>query len=92
MKDYGATKMIKIKVTLDEHVRECDHCGAKHLRHSFCVQLPNEEKMYIGRICIERLTNINTSGNPHRATNKIQNYLNSLDEDEVIILFSELEL
>jgi hypothetical protein len=80
-----------IKVTLDEHVRECDHCGATNIKRTFCVKIPHEEKMYIGRICIGKLTNIDTSGNPYRAVERIQTYLNSLDEDEVIILLGGQE-
>lgn len=78
-----------IKVRLDEHVRECDHCGATNIKRTFKVSVPHEDDMYIGRICMSNLTNIDTSGNPYRAAQRIEHYFNSLDLDEVITLLAE---
>lgn len=83
--------MVKISVSLDEHVRTCDHCGATNIKRTFKVVLPNEELLYIGRICISRISKIDTSGNPYRAASRIETYLNSLDQDEVIFMLAELE-
>lgn len=81
-----------IKVSLDEHVRECDHCGATNIKRTFKISIPNQDDMYIGRICISRLTKIDTSGNPYKAASKIQLYFNSLETDEVIMLLGELDV
>ena len=83
--------MAHIKVALDEHVRECDHCGAKNIKRTYKLSIPNMDKMYIGRICLSRVTGIDTSGNPHRARQKVEDFLNSLTEDELdlILLFED---
>lgn len=82
---------MKITVTLDDHIRICDHCGATNIKRTYKVKIPNMDEMYIGRICISKLTNIDTSGNPYRAAERLTAYLNSLDIDDVIELFCELE-
>lgn len=76
---------IKIKVKLDEHVRECDHCGAKNIKRTFHI-VSTDHNLYVGRICIQNITNINTSGNPHRARSKIEEYLNTLEYRDFIDL------
>ena len=78
-----------IKVTLDEHVRQCDHCTAKNIKRTFHIQSDDYE-MYIGRICIQNITGVNTSGNPHRARASVEDYLNRLGEDDVNELISWL--
>lgn len=83
--------MSKITVSLDEHVRQCDHCDAKNIKRTFKVVLPNSEELYIGRVCISKLTNIDTSGNPYRAASKIQQYLNSIHVEDVYVLLAELD-
>lgn len=83
--------MSKIKVSLDEHVRQCDHCEATNIKRTFKVQIPELEDTYIGRVCISKITKIDTSGNPYRAAARIQQYFNSLDIDEVINLLAELD-
>lgn len=80
---------MKIEVEIDEHVRECDHCGAKNIKRTFrIVYLEQDINLYVGRVCIQNITNINTSGNPYKAREKIEKYLNSLDDDELLDLLN----
>lgn len=65
---------MKIKVELCEAPGQCDHCGTKTI-HSFLVKFQGQ-KLYIGRACLEKVTNINTSGNPWRAIKRLETYLN----------------
>jgi len=76
---------MKIKVRIDEHVRECDHCGAKNIKRTFNIK-SRDYNLYVGRICIQNITNINTSGNPYKACAKIETYLNSLEYNEFLDL------
>lgn len=79
-----------IKISLNDQVRKCDHCGAKNIKRTYCI-LHNNQRLFIGRICIERLTEVNTSGNPHNAIKRLQSYLNQLDEDELDSLVSSTD-
>lgn len=80
-----------IKVTLNNKVRLCDHCGAKNIHRTFEVNIRRGEKFHIGRICISKMTGIDTSGNPHNAADRLQTYLNSIEIDDVISLMHETD-
>lgn len=78
---------MKIKVEIDEHVRECDHCGAKNIKRTFrIIYFEQGIEVFVGRVCIQNITNINTSGNPYKAREKIEIYLNSLEDEELLSL------
>lgn len=74
--------MRMLKVTLNDQIRQCDHCGAKNIKRTFCIRI-NKEIYYIGRICVERMTDVNTSGNPHRAASRVESYLKTLEPDDI---------
>jgi hypothetical protein len=78
-----------IKVTLNNKIRQCDHCQAKNIKRTFEIDI-NGEVLYIGRICISKTTNIDTSGNPSRAAIKIEEYLKSLSEESLDELLDNL--
>lgn len=71
-----------IKIELNNQVRQCEHCGARNIKRSYCIY-NSENQLYIGRICLERETNINTSGNAHNAIKRLQKYLNTLDQEQI---------
>lgn len=81
--------MARIKITLDEHVRVCDHCGVKNLKRTFHIQLPDGDELYIGRICVSRMLGVDTSGNPHRARIKLEEKLNEMDLDDIHLIIDE---
>jgi len=80
---------MKITVGIDNSVRVCSHCSVKNILRTFKVKIPGYETMYIGRVCISRIVDIDTSGNPFRAAAKIEAHLNSLDKEELDYLIWE---
>jgi len=79
----------KIKVYLCKEPGQCEHCSTKTI-HSFLIKY-KDQRLYIGRACLQNLTKINTSGNPWRAIARLELYLNSEDssKDKWEELFSE---
>ena len=74
-----------IKISLNEKIRQCDHCGATNIKRTYCIHLTkSREKLYIGRICISNMTDVDTSGNPHGAVERLQLYFKDMEEEEVI--------
>lgn len=73
---------MKVRVTLNNDVRKCDHCGAKNIKRTFGIQI-NKDIFYIGRMCVTKITSVNTSGNPHYALARVQAYLDTLDADDI---------
>lgn len=71
-----------IKVELNQQIRKCDHCGARNIKRTYRIY-NSEMELYIGRICLERETGVNTSGNPHNAIKRVQHYLNQLNDEEL---------
>jgi len=63
-----------ISVDVYNEPGHCEHCGTKTI-HAFQVTY-NGDKIYIGRVCLEKITNISTSGNPYRAITRLEKYLN----------------
>ena len=66
--------MAKITVSLSDVDTKCDHCGTKmsggfHLKY-------RGDRMYIGRACLQGIIQVPTSGNRHRALNRVQLSLN----------------
>ena len=60
----------------------CEHCGTKTI-HAFRIRYRERQDWYdvtqetfIGRVCLEKITNISTSGNPYRAITRLEKYLN----------------
>lgn len=79
-----------ISITLDEHVRQCDHCDAKNIKRTFRIQV-NDEILYIGRVCVSKVVGIDTSGNPYRARDKIEAYFKELDEEDAEMMLNEIK-
>lgn len=63
-----------IEVKLSTQIRICSCCGAKNIKRTFHVHTDHQE-IFIGRLCLQKWLNINTSGNPHRVIPKIISYL-----------------
>ena len=83
-----------IEVSLDVHVRQCEHCNAKNIKRTFHIQVETEntfEELYIGRVCIGKLLNIDTSGNPYKARERIFNKLSNQSEQEIIYMIQDLK-
>ena len=70
------------KVKLDYKLRQCDHCGAKNIKRSFCIY-DKDNILHIGRICLENEIFIDTSGNPNKAVKRVQKYLDNLKPYEL---------
>lgn len=81
-----------IKVSINTKIRQCNHCQVRNIKNTFEIQLENEPMLYIGRICISRITGVDTSGNPYRAAKNIQAYINKLDKTQLSELYAQLTL
>jgi len=76
-----------IKIELNKQIRVCDHCGATNIKRTYCIYLPEyDRRLYIGRICISRITDVDTSGNPSNAARRLQHHFKTMNEDEVLDL------
>ena len=71
--------MARIEITTN--IRVCDHCGTHNIKRSFHIY-DEDNSIYIGRVCLERETGVNTSGNPYRAVYRVQRYLNYLSKQD----------
>lgn len=78
-----------INVSLSTSVRQCEHCNTKLIKRTFHIQA-NEEEIYIGRVCLSNIIDMDTSGNPARAREKIFDYLQELELQEGIDHVEEL--
>lgn len=76
-----------IKVSLNDKIRQCDHCQAKNIKRTFEIKVKNVhtkeiQTLYIGRICIGKIAGVDTSGNPARAAKKIEEKLNRIYKND----------
>lgn len=70
-----------VKISLNEKIRQCQHCGAKNIKQTYEI-INGKERLYIGRICLERLINVNTSGNKYKALERVRLRFKLIDIDE----------
>lgn len=75
-----------VKIQLNNKITQCEHCGAKNIKRTYYIS-DFDNHLYIGRICLERVTNINTSGNPHNAIKRLRSYLNELEPEELELIW-----
>ena len=78
-----------IYVDVSQTVRLCQHCGAKNIKRTFHIKFPKLD-VYLGRICIQKITGVTTSGNPYKAAGKIQKYFNRINIDERLETYEAL--
>jgi len=86
-----------VKIELDAHIRQCDHCSVKNLKRTFHIQLEDDDgrelDLYIGRVCIGRMLAVDTSGNPHKALERLIRKVNKVGEENAIdFIQSEMKI
>ncbi len=70
-----------VKAKLDWHVRLCDHCGTRNIYRTFHIY-NSEDEIYLGRVCIQKELGVDTSGNPHKAILRVEEYVKQLDKQD----------
>jgi len=70
----------KIEVSINYNPGACDHCGTKMFQ-GFMFKYQGE-LLYIGRVCVSKITNICTTGNIHRSRTRLESYLNKGSEED----------
>jgi hypothetical protein len=75
--------MPRFRVVVDPSIRQCEVCQNTRLQKTFHVKdKETGENYHIGRVCIFEQTGIDTSGNPYRAAERIEEYINAQEDFE----------
>jgi len=69
----------KIHVSISNVNTQCDHCGTK-MSNGFYLKY-KYDVLYIGRMCLEKVVDVPTSGNPYRAAKRVELSLNADDPE-----------
>jgi short-subunit dehydrogenase involved in D-alanine esterification of teichoic acids len=77
-------------VTLNFNINQCDCCGRRGLKRTINILSKEFNDLNLGVICAGKWFNVNLTGNPHKATKRLQNKLNSFRRDKLLSVVEDV--
>lgn len=82
---------LAVEVSLCLSVNQCECCGKDNLKRTVKLSLPEGGELYLGVVCAGQWFEINMSGNPWYAAERLSKKLAKMDSEKIESIVDEIQ-